>query len=116
MEVLDLKPYLSSSLETVEQSTKYKLYAVAQHHGATMRFGHYTAVAQNSITKDWHKFNDSYTSTLDKTTLHRTIVNPSAYVLFYQRENTGSINPSTVSDSSGDQKRGEKRMQQRISI
>ena len=120
MELLDLKPYLSSSSEPsttttppVEQSTKYKLYAVAQHHGATMRFGHYTAVAQNSMTKDWHKFNDSYTSILvDKTTLHRTLVNSSAYVLFYQRENTGSsINRSTVSDSSGDQKRGEKRTQ-----
>jgi ubiquitin C-terminal hydrolase len=92
METLDLKPFIvgdacSTDITNSEfsRSTKYRLYAVAQHHGATMRFGHYTAVAQNFDTKEWYKFNDSYTTNIEKKYVFDNVVNKSAYVLFYQR-------------------------------
>ena len=91
MEELNLKPFLAPGVDDAFvseniRSTKYNLYAVAQHHGQTMRFGHYTAVAQNQLTKQWTKFNDSYTDNIRKENVYSKVVNSNAYVLFYQRQ------------------------------
>jgi len=91
MEELNLKQFLAPGVDDVFvseniRSTKYNLYAVAQHHGQTMRFGHYTAVAQNQLTKQWTKFNDSYTDNIRKENVYSKVVNSNAYVLFYQRQ------------------------------
>ena len=51
----DLSNYVKSTHDGVPPL--YDLYAVSQHSGG-LGGGHYTAVCQNHIDKNWYNFND----------------------------------------------------------
>jgi hypothetical protein len=76
IEGLDLKPYVKMH----DSEMLYDLYAVVNHSGS-LSFGHYTAKCLNETTQRWHNYNDSMVSDIDS----NSIVNNSAYVLFYKR-------------------------------
>lgn len=60
-------------------SSKYKLYAVANHTGSQL-FGHYYSFCQNQ-NGEWHVFDDDQVRPIDKS----QVVTPHAYCLFYQK-------------------------------
>lgn len=57
-----------------------------------MGFGHYTAYAKNALTNLWYQFDDSRVSLIDKNQLKDTIVNQSAYNLFFRRRDWHKAN------------------------
>ena len=57
----------------------YDLFAVSNHYGS-VGFGHYTAFAQNPLSKQWYSFNDSSC----QPTQTSRIVSGDAYNLFYR--------------------------------
>jgi len=59
----------------------YDLFAVTNHFGGSS-FGHYTADCKNNGS--WFNFNDSSVMRIQD---ERTIVNSSAYILFYKKKN-----------------------------
>ena len=59
----------------------YDLFAVTNHFGGAS-FGHYTADCKNNGS--WFNFNDSSVMRIQD---ERTIVNSSAYILFYKKKN-----------------------------
>lgn len=62
----------------------YNLIAVSNHYGG-MGGGHYTAYAKNCKDSQWYSFDDSSVSAVDQ----EQITSKAAYVLFYQRQETG---------------------------
>ncbi|KAH7061393.1 hypothetical protein B0J12DRAFT_292387 [Macrophomina phaseolina] len=68
----------------------YDLFAVDNHFGG-LGGGHYTAVAKNFYDGQWYDYNDSMVSKKSPS----TIVNSSAYLLFYRRrtENNTPLGP-----------------------
>lgn len=80
-EELDIKKYL---VGPVENSTKYRLYAISEHFGS-LGFGHCTAhatVPNGKGGRDWYSFNDSSVKKALQSNAHTN----AAYVLFYERE------------------------------
>ena len=71
---LDLSPFCG-------QPTKYRLYAVLVHQGATVHSGHYYAFVQagNHL---WYEMNDSIVT---PTSAQRALSNGAAYILFYKQ-------------------------------
>ncbi|XP_075040021.1 ubiquitin carboxyl-terminal hydrolase 4 isoform X2 [Mixophyes fleayi] len=65
----------------------YDLVAVSNHYGG-MGGGHYTAYAKNQDTEQWYYFDDSSVSPASED----QIVTKAAYVLFYQRQDSGKFN------------------------
>ena len=80
-ERLDLSAYMA---QFGSQRAQYRLYAVSQHLGSSMRFGHYTAAARNHQDGNWYQFNDTFAQRLPGRP-SRLVVNSKAYVLFYER-------------------------------
>jgi ubiquitin C-terminal hydrolase len=78
-EELDLSDY---SIGYDKSRSKYKLYAVGNHHGG-VGGGHYTAYCKTPDNK-WYDFNDSNVSEINPS----KVISPSAYCLFYQRTDT----------------------------
>lgn len=72
---LDLREFASQS----SNHAIYNLYAVSNHSGTTMG-GHYTAYCKNSVSGEWHVFNDSRVTPLS--TSH--VRSSDAYLLFYE--------------------------------
>jgi len=73
---LDISEYV---INDQEKKAVYSLYAVSNHYGS-LGGGHYTAFCKNDSSKEWFIFDDS-----NVRNLKGTIVNPAAYVLFYQK-------------------------------
>ena len=73
---LDMEPYC---LGYDKYSSKYKLYAIANHTGNPM-FGHYYAYCQNH-NGQWYYFNDEDVGKINK----ENLITPNAYCLFYQK-------------------------------
>ncbi|XP_029428736.1 ubiquitin carboxyl-terminal hydrolase 2 isoform X2 [Rhinatrema bivittatum] len=63
----------------------YNLYAVSNHSGTTMG-GHYTAYCRNSLTGEWHMFNDSRVTPMASSQVRSS----DAYVLFYELSSPSS--------------------------
>lgn len=61
--------------------TKYKLYAVLVHQGATVHSGHYYAFVQAG-NQLWYEMNDSIVT---PTSAQRALSNGAAYILFYKQ-------------------------------
>ena len=80
LENLDMEKYICDNAPDKHHS-KYDLFAVSQHFGGT-EGGHYTAICKNFDGK-WYDYDDTKVSEVspDK------VVSPSAYVLFYRRQN-----------------------------
>jgi len=62
--------------------TGYDLYGIVQHHGATLTAGHYVATIRDDAANDWKLFNDAAIHSIKED----EVVDKSAYVLFYMRE------------------------------
>lgn len=78
-EVLDLSPYTNGYNKN---PTKYKLYAVGNHHGR-VGGGHYTAYCKTP-DNNWYDFNDTDVNQIEPS----QVISSSAYCLFYQRTDT----------------------------
>uniref|UniRef100_A0A672IT68 Ubiquitin carboxyl-terminal hydrolase n=1 Tax=Salarias fasciatus TaxID=181472 RepID=A0A672IT68_SALFA len=68
---------------------RYDLIAVSNHYGG-MGGGHYTAYAKNKDDDKWYNYDDSSVSPANED----QIVSKAGYVLFYQRQDTGSFHPN----------------------
>ena len=77
---LDMSKFLKSEGSAQGCSNVYDLFAVSQHMGA-MGGGHYTAAVKNLQSKKWLVMDDSIATPVQP----KSIVNSSAYVLFYSR-------------------------------
>lgn len=64
-------------------SFSYDLYGIVNHSGSPSG-GHYISYTKNMITSDWYEFNDSRVSQIKNP---QAIVNPGAYLLFYEKKN-----------------------------
>ena len=80
LENLDMEKYICDHAPDKHYS-KYDLFAVSQHFGGT-EGGHYTAICKNLDGK-WYDYDDTQVSEV----LPDKVVSPSAYVLFYRRQN-----------------------------
>lgn len=72
----------------------YDLYAVVNHHGKDLQGGHYTAVCKNTADNKWYNFDDSKV----EVTCEDEVVNPDAYILFYQRRSDANIISTSCSE------------------
>lgn len=77
---LDICQYMYET----HKNALYELYAVCQHHGNT-NGGHYTSCIRHVLTNEWYLFNDANVSKIDTENIHKILVNPSAYCLFYRK-------------------------------
>nr|XP_045594120.1 ubiquitin carboxyl-terminal hydrolase 31-like isoform X1 [Procambarus clarkii] len=64
----------------------YDLYAVCYHHGKDMQGGHYTAMCKNTADNKWYSYDDSKVEAASED----QVVDPDAYILFYQRRSDAS--------------------------
>jgi len=64
-------------------SFTYDLYGIVNHSGSPSG-GHYISYTKNMITGDFYEFNDSRVSQVKNP---QAIVNPGAYLLFYEKKN-----------------------------
>ncbi|KAK7008353.1 Ubiquitin carboxyl-terminal hydrolase 31, partial [Halocaridina rubra] len=72
----------------------YDLYAVVNHHGKDLQGGHYTAVCKNTADNKWYNFDDSKVEVTDED----QVVNPDAYILFYQRRSDAGVISNSCSE------------------
>ncbi|KAG7547113.1 Ubiquitin specific protease domain [Arabidopsis suecica] len=79
---IDLQPYMRNSQEN-EVSTKYHLYALVEHFGYSVAYGHYSSYVR-SAPKIWHHFDDSKVTRIDED----RVLSQDSYILFYAREGT----------------------------
>ncbi|KAL0792979.1 hypothetical protein Bca101_064356 [Brassica carinata] len=79
---LDMLPYMSSN-EDPEVSTKYYLYAMVEHLGSGVHFGHYSSYVR-SAPGTWHHFDDAKVRRISE----ECVLSKTAYMLFYAREGT----------------------------
>ncbi|KAF8117182.1 hypothetical protein N665_0012s0186 [Sinapis alba] len=79
---LDMLPYMSSN-ENPEVSTKYNLYAMVEHIGTGVHFGHYSSYVR-SAPGTWHHFDDAKVRRISE----ECVLSKNAYMLFYAREGT----------------------------
>ncbi|XP_056862945.1 ubiquitin carboxyl-terminal hydrolase 21-like isoform X2 [Raphanus sativus] len=79
---LDLLSYMSSN-ENPQDSTKYHLYAMVEHLGNGIHFGHYSAYVR-SAPETWHRFDDAKVWRISE----ECVLSKDAYMLFYAREGT----------------------------
>ncbi|KCV73112.1 hypothetical protein H696_00656 [Fonticula alba] len=79
----DISKYLPPSAN--QHPLVYDLYATINHYG-TSSSGHYIAHTRHPFTGQWRKFDDSRTGWVSESEL----VDPSAYILFFQRRDEES--------------------------
>ncbi|KAJ1915285.1 ubiquitin-specific protease doa4 [Mycoemilia scoparia] len=77
---VDIPESSGGSPPTANISTKYRLYAVANHFG-TLTGGHYTANVFSGHRNEWNNFDDTRASRVQES----QIVTPAAYLLFFVR-------------------------------
>jgi ubiquitin C-terminal hydrolase len=65
------------------ENISYDLYGIVNHSGSPSG-GHYISYTKNMITGDFYEFNDSRVSQVKNP---QAIVNPGAYLLFYEKKN-----------------------------
>ncbi|CAN8231576.1 unnamed protein product [Cochlearia groenlandica] len=79
---LDLQPYMNGGEES-EVPIKYHLYALVEHLGLSLAYGHYSSYVR-SAPKTWHHFDDSKVTRIDED----SVLSHDSYILFYAREGT----------------------------
>ena len=67
-----------------EEKMIYDCYAISNHYGS-MGFGHYTAYCKNPLDEKWYEFDDSRVSEINPARVKDTVVQNSAYNLFFRR-------------------------------
>lgn len=83
VENLDMSKYVLNPEQRSKKSLMYNLIGVANHFGG-LGGGHYTAFAKNSVLNGWYSFDDAIVTP----TSASNVVTRSAYVLFYQLDET----------------------------
>ncbi|KAH3766635.1 peptidase C19 family protein [Pelomyxa schiedti] len=63
---------------------KYRLFAVSNHIGSSLEFGHYTACARNPDSNMWYAFDDTSVSPLPEDWNESVSAARNAYVLFFE--------------------------------
>lgn len=79
VERLTLTPFLPKQHS---EPVVYDLFAMIEHRGNSLDGGHYVAVARNSMTGTWNKFDDSSVTPLKGP---QSVASRDSYVLFYQK-------------------------------
>ncbi|XP_010434606.1 PREDICTED: ubiquitin carboxyl-terminal hydrolase 20 isoform X1 [Camelina sativa] len=79
---LDLQPYMRDKEEN-DVPTKYHLYALVEHLGYSVTYGHYLSYVR-SAPKIWHQFDDVKVTRIDED----SVLSQDSYILFYAREGT----------------------------
>ena len=89
---------LSRSMRSTHGAEKesYNLYAVSNHSGGDLGFGHYTAMALNRFDDCWYDFNDSSCQKVDVSKCDLGC-SSKCYLLFYNRVDNGEPGESTRS-------------------
>ena len=77
---LDMAPYVQSA-DQQQDHLLYDLQAVINHYGE-LNYGHYIACAKNSVTGQWHRYDDSLVTSMEGS--EAELVTEAAYVLFYK--------------------------------
>ena len=77
---LDMSQFVLSGEQKKSTNLIYDCFAVSNHFG-NVGFGHYTAYAENPITKKWYDFDDSHCGEINPD----RIVTTAAYNLFFRR-------------------------------
>lgn len=72
---LELDAFASSEIHGLGRT--YDLYAVVNHHGATVASGHYTAECKDPFSSNWLKFDDDIVTPVDRPQMKEN------YILFY---------------------------------
>lgn len=80
---LDMSDYVLNPKQKAKQKLIYNLIGVANHFGG-LGGGHYTAYAKNAVQNAWYSFDDALVTQTSST----NIVTRSAYVLFYQLQDS----------------------------
>jgi ubiquitin C-terminal hydrolase len=90
-EGLDMAPYLAEyGGDKEKEDTLFDLFAVTNHLGSSMGYGHYTSYVkrppsglykEGSTADQWFEFNDSRVTPVSPD----TVLSPAAYVLYYRR-------------------------------
>uniref|UniRef100_A0A1I7VQC1 Ubiquitin carboxyl-terminal hydrolase n=1 Tax=Loa loa TaxID=7209 RepID=A0A1I7VQC1_LOALO len=83
---LDLTPFIAS-FEKNKEPVLYDLVAFITHYGANAESGHYVAYCKNEMDDNWYEFDDTMVTRLEIA----DILSKEAYVLFYQRQSTQSM-------------------------
>lgn len=85
-EKIDVKDYLvkksefeANIKEDYNKSSKYQLFAVAEHIGSSLNSGHYIAFCKRD--NKWYRFSDSSVSLANES----EAVSKNSYLLFYKR-------------------------------
>jgi ubiquitin carboxyl-terminal hydrolase 4/11/15 len=72
----------------------YDLFAIDNHSGITSG-GHYTAYAKNFFDGQWHKFNDTFVTSVSNL---QEMVHGNAYLLFYRRRSSQPLGPPELQE------------------
>eukprot|EP00547_Thalassionema_nitzschioides_P001257 CAMPEP_0194216046 /NCGR_PEP_ID=MMETSP0156-20130528/18231_1 /TAXON_ID=33649 /ORGANISM="Thalassionema nitzschioides, Strain L26-B" /LENGTH=632 /DNA_ID=CAMNT_0038944717 /DNA_START=144 /DNA_END=2042 /DNA_ORIENTATION=+ len=80
LEIFDLKPFLTESLQDKVKSMFCRLFAVIVHAGKNSHSGHYVAYVRNLSKNEWFKMDDARVSRANS----QEVMNAEAYMLFYR--------------------------------
>ena len=80
LEIFDLKPFLTESLQRQHKSMFCRLFAVIVHAGKNSHSGHYIAYVRNLNKNEWWKMDDSRVSRATS----QEVLSAEAYMLFYR--------------------------------
>ncbi|VDM19866.1 unnamed protein product [Wuchereria bancrofti] len=83
---LDLTPFVAN-FEKNKEPVLYDLVAFITHYGANAESGHYVAYCKNEVDDNWYEFDDTVVTRLEI----GDILSKEAYVLFYQRQSSQSM-------------------------
>jgi len=78
-----MKDFMIHQNKHLDNDQIYDLFAVVLHTG-TLNGGHYTAMVNSCMDKEWYEFNDHQVSKINKHDSSKLISNH-AYILFYHK-------------------------------
>ena len=79
-QVLNMKPYMTPSLQSQTKSMFGRLFAVIVHQGKNSHSGHYLAYVRNWKRNEWWKMDDAKVQCVDT----KEVMMAEAYMLFYR--------------------------------
>lgn len=94
-------PWKRPRKQSNSNDNTYDLYAVCYHHGSDLETGHYTAACKNPYDNQWYLYDDTKVTNLSQShnDIRSTLVNNSAYILFYQKRSGVYVGSSSNSSS-----------------
>lgn len=80
LEIFDLKPFLTETLQAQHKSMFCRLFAVIVHAGKNSHSGHYIAYVRNLTKNEWWRMDDSRVTRATS----NDVLSAEAYMLFYR--------------------------------